>query len=245
MSKVVRAEKVEKESLERELTPIPFGTRVRLRGLRTKPELNGQPGIIIGYDVDLMRCKVGMLVPDGESACTLVTHMVVEVSMFGIGAMLEGVIAQENESAYSTMPERIALYLQKQGVKVLERMSSPTLEVPEAAAPPERRARHRPRTQSCGAGRRRRWSPPPPHGTRCDATRATRTPAGQGGRGAMRRLSEESRGSSLRRRILCRPSCSSWPLCRAAVVADMYMYVDPRFGHGTVPYVQQGTSTQR
>jgi hypothetical protein len=67
MSKVVRAEKVEKESLERELTPIPFGTRVRLRGLRTKPELNGQPGIIIGYDVDLMRCKVGMLVPDGES----------------------------------------------------------------------------------------------------------------------------------------------------------------------------------
>ena len=57
MSKVVRAEKVEKESLERELTPIPFGTRVRLRGLRTKPELNGQPGIIIGYDVDFRKIE--------------------------------------------------------------------------------------------------------------------------------------------------------------------------------------------
>ena len=76
MSKVVRAEKVEKESLERELTPIPFGTRVRLRGLRTKPELNGQPGIIIGYDVDLMRCKVGMLVPDGVAPVALVTFLV-------------------------------------------------------------------------------------------------------------------------------------------------------------------------
>ena len=38
--------------------PIPIGTRVELHGLKAKPELNGQRGVVEGFDAASGRCKV-------------------------------------------------------------------------------------------------------------------------------------------------------------------------------------------
>ena len=37
---------------------IPTGTRVELHGLKAKPELNGQRGVVAGFDAASGRCKV-------------------------------------------------------------------------------------------------------------------------------------------------------------------------------------------
>ena len=39
-------------------SPIPIGTTVELRGLKAKPELNGQPGIVVDFDTSFGRCRV-------------------------------------------------------------------------------------------------------------------------------------------------------------------------------------------
>ena len=39
-------------------SPIPIGTRVELHGLKAKPELNGQRGVVAGFDAASGRCKV-------------------------------------------------------------------------------------------------------------------------------------------------------------------------------------------
>ena len=39
-------------------SPIPIGTRVELHGLKAKPELNGQRGVVEGFDAASGRCKV-------------------------------------------------------------------------------------------------------------------------------------------------------------------------------------------
>ena len=39
-------------------SPIPIGTRVELHGLKAKPELNGQRGVVVGFDAASGRCKV-------------------------------------------------------------------------------------------------------------------------------------------------------------------------------------------
>jgi TPR repeat protein len=39
-------------------SPIPIGTRVELRGLKGKPELNGQRGVVVSFDAASGRCKV-------------------------------------------------------------------------------------------------------------------------------------------------------------------------------------------
>ena len=38
--------------------PIPIGTRVELHGLKAKPELNRQRGVVAGFDADSGRCVV-------------------------------------------------------------------------------------------------------------------------------------------------------------------------------------------
>ena len=38
--------------------PIPIATSVRLLGLQSKPELNGQRGVVTGFDVSTRRCSV-------------------------------------------------------------------------------------------------------------------------------------------------------------------------------------------
>ena len=38
--------------------PIPIGTNVQLRGLQAKPELNGQRGVVTGFDASSGRCSV-------------------------------------------------------------------------------------------------------------------------------------------------------------------------------------------
>ena len=37
---------------------IPIGTDVHLRGLQAKPELNGQRGVVTGFDASTGRCSV-------------------------------------------------------------------------------------------------------------------------------------------------------------------------------------------
>ena len=39
-------------------SPIPTGTRVELHGLKARPELNGQRGVVEGFDAASGRCKV-------------------------------------------------------------------------------------------------------------------------------------------------------------------------------------------
>ena len=39
-------------------SPIPIGTRVELHGLKAKPQLNGQYGIVVGYVASSGRCTV-------------------------------------------------------------------------------------------------------------------------------------------------------------------------------------------
>ena len=39
-------------------SPISIGTRVQLRGLKAKPELNGQRGVVTGFDASNGRCSV-------------------------------------------------------------------------------------------------------------------------------------------------------------------------------------------
>ena len=38
--------------------PIPIATSVQLRGLRAKPELNGQLAVVTGFDASSGRCSV-------------------------------------------------------------------------------------------------------------------------------------------------------------------------------------------
>ena len=38
--------------------PIPIGTNVQLRGLQAKPELNGQRGVVTGFEASSGRCSV-------------------------------------------------------------------------------------------------------------------------------------------------------------------------------------------
>ena len=38
--------------------PIPIGTNVQLRGLQAKPELNGQRGVVTGFEASTGRCSV-------------------------------------------------------------------------------------------------------------------------------------------------------------------------------------------
>jgi hypothetical protein len=58
---------VQQAKMERELSPIPYGTRVLLRGLIAKPELNGQCGVVVGFDTDLIRCKVELDTESGKA----------------------------------------------------------------------------------------------------------------------------------------------------------------------------------
>ena len=39
-------------------SPVPIGTRVELHGLKAKPELNQQRGVVAGFDADSGRCVV-------------------------------------------------------------------------------------------------------------------------------------------------------------------------------------------
>ena len=39
-------------------SPVPIGTRVELHGLKAKPELNRQRGVVAGFDADSGRCVV-------------------------------------------------------------------------------------------------------------------------------------------------------------------------------------------
>ena len=41
-------------------SPIPIGTRVKLHGLKAKPQLNGQYGIVVGYVASSGRCTVAL-----------------------------------------------------------------------------------------------------------------------------------------------------------------------------------------
>ena len=41
-------------------SPVPIGTRVELHGLKAKPQLNGQYGIVVGYVASSGRCTVAL-----------------------------------------------------------------------------------------------------------------------------------------------------------------------------------------
>ena len=41
-------------------SPVPIGTRVELHGLKAKPQLNGQYGIVVGYVASSSRCTVAL-----------------------------------------------------------------------------------------------------------------------------------------------------------------------------------------
>ena len=41
-------------------SPISIGTRVELHGLKAKPQLNGQYGIVVGYVASSGRCTVAL-----------------------------------------------------------------------------------------------------------------------------------------------------------------------------------------
>ena len=47
-------------------SPIPIGTRVKLHGLKAKPQLNGQYGIVVGYVASSGRCTVVLEGARGE-----------------------------------------------------------------------------------------------------------------------------------------------------------------------------------
>ena len=48
-------------------SPIPIGTRVELHGLKAKPQLNGQYGIVVGYVASSGRCTVALEGARGET----------------------------------------------------------------------------------------------------------------------------------------------------------------------------------
>ena len=48
-------------------SPIPIGTRVELHGLKAKPQLNGQYGIVVGYVASSGRCTVVLEGARGET----------------------------------------------------------------------------------------------------------------------------------------------------------------------------------
>ena len=47
-------------------SPIPIGTCVELRGLKSKPELNGYRGVVVGYVTSSDRCTVVLGDAGGE-----------------------------------------------------------------------------------------------------------------------------------------------------------------------------------
>ena len=48
-------------------SPVPIGTRVKLHGLKAKPQLNGQCGIVVGYLESSGRCTVSLENSGGET----------------------------------------------------------------------------------------------------------------------------------------------------------------------------------
>ena len=48
-------------------SPVPIGTRVELHGLKAKPQLNGQYGIVVGYVASSGRCTVVLEGARGET----------------------------------------------------------------------------------------------------------------------------------------------------------------------------------
>ena len=48
-------------------SPVPIGTRVELHGLKAKPQLNGQYGIVVGYVASSGRCTVALEGARGET----------------------------------------------------------------------------------------------------------------------------------------------------------------------------------
>ena len=48
-------------------SPIPIGTCVELRGLKSKPELNGHRGVVVGYVASCGRCIVVLGDVGGEA----------------------------------------------------------------------------------------------------------------------------------------------------------------------------------
>ena len=48
-------------------SPVPIGTRVELHGLKAKPQLNGQYGIVVGYVLSSGRCTVILEYARGET----------------------------------------------------------------------------------------------------------------------------------------------------------------------------------
>ena len=47
--------------------PVPIGTHVELHGLKAKPQLNGQYGIVVGYVASSSRCTVALEGARGET----------------------------------------------------------------------------------------------------------------------------------------------------------------------------------
>ena len=47
-------------------SPVPIGTHVELHGLKAKPQLNGQCGIVVGYLESSGRCTVSLEDSGGE-----------------------------------------------------------------------------------------------------------------------------------------------------------------------------------
>ena len=52
-------------------SPVPIGTRVELHGLKAKPQLNGQYGIVVGYVASSGRCTVALGSARGETETTM------------------------------------------------------------------------------------------------------------------------------------------------------------------------------
>ena len=48
-------------------SPVPIGTHVELHGLKAKPQLNGQYGIVVGYVLSSGRCTVVLEDARGET----------------------------------------------------------------------------------------------------------------------------------------------------------------------------------
>ena len=61
-------------------SPIPIGSHVELRGLNAKPELNGQRGVVAGFDAVSGRCKVKL--NDGRGPFSLKPENLHVVFMF-------------------------------------------------------------------------------------------------------------------------------------------------------------------
>merc|ERR1712139_115880 len=61
-------------------SPIPIGTRVELHGIKAKPQLNGQYGIVVGYVASSGRCTVVLEGARGETE----TNMSIKPENLGI-----------------------------------------------------------------------------------------------------------------------------------------------------------------